>query len=489
MAALIQIHTILGYCGFNAASRVEIADDGFNSFADIAGLEIKDVDRLSAGFAARTAANGKVIFGMRRTMRLKGIVHWVQDYKRVSRDAAVDGTIDMVDEATFLAALDVARDRAKMRKHKLDESDNLSKAADPGKLKKQKDWMQWERGFNNYLSTIPGQSGIPLNYIIRENDLPSYENEADDDFEQLCIEAAELQGMVFQADSRKVHQLITGLVHGEAAETWIKSVARRRNGRIDFKALVDHYGGAGNKSVRIKEAEVLRRTLTYRNERSMSFEKFITNMNLMFVAYSENGETLTEDQKIRLLFEKIVHPSLETIKSSLQVAENLDQTGAVNYEFIVNSISAEVASLADYVPNNRNTSGVGTHGGGTAPAKGVIGNDGKVFTGFYKNFASLSAEDKQAIFDERTRLGVAPPKSRRGARISAAGKTKTAIKAKNKQVDTLQRKIASLKAKVAAAEDGKKRDVGSDGDDDSIQDNAGDQFGGRSAKKYKKEKK
>jgi hypothetical protein len=46
-----------------------------------------------------------------------------------------------------------------------------------------------------------------------------------------------------------------------------------------------------------------------------------------------------------------------------------------------------------------------------------------------------------------------------------------------------------LKAKVAAAEDGKKRDVGSDGDDDSIQDNAGDQFGGRSAKKYKKEKK
>jgi hypothetical protein len=112
-----------------------------------------------------------------------------------------------------------------------------------------------------------------------------------------------------------------------------------------------------------------------------------------------------------------------------------------------------------------------------------------VFTGFYKNFASLSAEDKQAIFVERTRLGVAPPKSRRGARISAAGKTKTAIKAKNKQVDTLQRKIASLKAKVAAAEDGKKRDVGSDGDDDSIQDNAGDQFGGRSAKKYKKEKK
>jgi hypothetical protein len=65
MAELIQIHAILGCCGFNAANQIEIAQDGFNSFADIAGLEIKDVDRLSEGFAARTVANGKTIFGMR----------------------------------------------------------------------------------------------------------------------------------------------------------------------------------------------------------------------------------------------------------------------------------------------------------------------------------------------------------------------------------------------------------------------------------------
>ncbi len=73
------------------------------------------MERLSDGFAARTAGNGKVILGMRRLMRLKGVVHWVQDFKRVSREAAVDGVADMVDGPTFLAALDVARDRAKTR--------------------------------------------------------------------------------------------------------------------------------------------------------------------------------------------------------------------------------------------------------------------------------------------------------------------------------------------------------------------------------------
>jgi hypothetical protein len=438
MAELIQIYAILGHCGFNAANQIEIAQDGFNLFADIAGLEIKDVDRLSEGFAARTVANGKVIFGMRRTMHLKGVVHWVQDFGRVSHEAAVDGAPDMVDEATFLAALDAARDRAKMRKHELEESDDLSKAADPGKLKKQKDWMQWERGFNNFLSTIPGQSGIPLNHIITENENPSYKNEGDDDFDQLCVEAAALQGMTFQADSRKVQQLVTGLVHGEAAETWIKSVARRRNGRIDFRALTDHHGGAGNKSVRIKEAEVLRRTLTYKNERAMSFEKFIANMNLMFVAHAENEEVMSEDQKICLLFEKITHPSLETAKTALQVAENLDQRGAVNYEFIVDSISAGVASLSDFVPN-RNTSGVGTQGTGGAPANGVVGADGKVFTGFYKNFSSLLADDKQAIFDERKRLGATPPKSRRGSRISAGRSTPEALSRRRTNKSTLFR--------------------------------------------------
>jgi hypothetical protein len=398
---------------------------------------------------------------------------------------------DMVDEPTFLAALDVARERAKMRKHKLEESDNLSKAADPGKLKKQKDWLQWERGFNNFLSTIPGQSGIPLNYVIRDNAVPSYENEDDDDFEQLSVEAAALTGMVFQADSRKVHQLINGFVQGEAAETWIKTVAKKRNGRADFIALRDHYGGAGNKTVRIKEAEVLRKTLTYKNERAMSFEKFVTNMNLMFVAYAENGEELTEDQKIRLLFEKISNPNLETIKSSLQVAENLDQVGAVNYEFIVNSISAEVASLSDYVPNNRNASGIDSGAGGAAPASGLYGANGKIYTGFYPNFMSFSDKDRQIVYDERDRLGIKPKKNgkgggRRSSRASAV--SPKLIKEKNKQVDSLQRKIASLKVKVAEKK-AKKRAPSTDEDDDSVQDNAGDQFGGRNAKQANKKKK
>ena len=99
--------------------------------------------------------------------------------------------------------------------------------------------------------------------------------------------------------------MIHGFVLNKTAETWIKPREKRHNGRLDYQALLAHYGGEGNKQVRIKEAENLRKTLIYKNERVMSFEKFLTNMQSMFTGFDDSGETLTNGQKIRLLFGKV----------------------------------------------------------------------------------------------------------------------------------------------------------------------------------------
>jgi hypothetical protein len=117
-----------------------------------------------------------------------------------------------------------------------------------------------------------------LSYIIRENDEPDYDEEDEEDFdlEQLSIKCAPSVGVFYKTDARKVHPLIHAFVQGETAETWIKPKEKMQNGRLDFKALQAHYGGKGNTSVRIKEAEVLRNSLHYKNERAMSFEKFLT---------------------------------------------------------------------------------------------------------------------------------------------------------------------------------------------------------------------
>jgi hypothetical protein len=112
----------------------------------------------------------------------------------------------------------------------------------------------------------------------------------------------------------------------------------------------------------IKETESLRTTLIYKNERVMSFEKFFTGF-----------EVLTNAQKINLLFQKVQSPSLQLAKSAPKVQEGLDIAGAaVTYNFIAKSLSAEAASLPDYVPH-RNASGVISKD--SAPESGVKGAD------------------------------------------------------------------------------------------------------------------
>jgi hypothetical protein len=140
----------------------------------------------------------------------------------------------------------------------------------------------------------------------------------------LSVDAAPLTGLNYTTDAKKVHQIIHGLVQGEIAETWIKPTERRQNGRVAFLALQSHYGGEGNKSVCVKEAEGLRKNRMCKSERTMSFELFLTKMQTMFIGFLDSQEVIEPPQQIRLLFDKVQCPGLETVKNSLQVAHDLD---------------------------------------------------------------------------------------------------------------------------------------------------------------------
>jgi hypothetical protein len=182
-------------------NRISIAQDGFELFEGTMSLSEKDVSSLERGFAERTVASGEIVFSLRRTNLLKATVHWAQDFRRISRaPSALDGIGAMLD---FKAAIETARQRAQIRKHNAEESDSLSKTSDPGKLKCQKDWLVWSCSLTNYMLTTLGQDGVPLNYVICENNDPDYEDEDEEDFdfEQLSIKCAPLVGVFYETDA------------------------------------------------------------------------------------------------------------------------------------------------------------------------------------------------------------------------------------------------------------------------------------------------
>ena len=102
-----EMDEALQMIGFdNAHVRERLRNEGFETFDDLKSMKEKDIRNLADSYTRRTVGDGRFIFGVRRIRYLIGIVHWVQDFGRVS------GTPSLVefggDAGAFRAALDVA---------------------------------------------------------------------------------------------------------------------------------------------------------------------------------------------------------------------------------------------------------------------------------------------------------------------------------------------------------------------------------------------
>ena len=228
-------------------------------YADMQTLKEKDITDLSNSFGRRTEKNGKIDFGIRRTKKPKFMLHWAQDFARISKVPTIIG----LTESQFLVEISTAGERADVRKLLRGQYDARSKVASPGPFVSELKWLDWEPQFTNYLSTIVGMNGIPLSYVIRENDAPnrtgSYAN-----FTEECIECAPLSGVGYEADRSAVHQALVSFTSGQPSEDWIKSINRFKDGRRSTIALRAHFSGEGNATRRIAEADRLKETLTHR---------------------------------------------------------------------------------------------------------------------------------------------------------------------------------------------------------------------------------
>ena len=107
---------------------------------------------------------------------LQALVHWVQDFRHVSETPTIVG----LNAITFKAALSRALDRATIRKALKEQSSTATTAASPGPLESERKWKSWEEKFVNYCRSQIGANGIPISYVIRDNDDPAEKDKYDD---------------------------------------------------------------------------------------------------------------------------------------------------------------------------------------------------------------------------------------------------------------------------------------------------------------------
>ena len=118
---------------------------------------------------------------------------------------------------------------------------------------------------------------------------------------------------------------------------------------------------------------------------------------------------MTEAAKLRLLLDKVNHPQLKSDVSAMRVNNNLASgEEKVTFTKAANILAASISILPDYQSKYRLVSGVGTNNNCR------IHRDGKIFTGYYKNWREFSKEDREKVNAESVRTGTKKqPKDKR----------------------------------------------------------------------------
>jgi hypothetical protein len=148
-------------------------------------------------------------------------------------------------------------------------------------------------------------SGVPLTYVVPENEEPDPEAEYLN-FTEKVIASTPLYGQSYEMDVRRVHNLLTNFLQGENTETWIRNLAHYNDSRRDMTALRRHYAGEGNSTRRILDARRIQNILHYKSERALPFGIFLSKLQNMFTIFKNAGEgaQLTELAKIDELLSK-----------------------------------------------------------------------------------------------------------------------------------------------------------------------------------------
>ena len=452
-----------------AVIRTDLLSDGLSGLEHMSEEEIKDA---CTSYAKRTDGPFPIIFTLLQRQRVNSLVLWVKDRVRAGQTPEFeDGTT----RPMFITALNDSLMRNRRRKEQKKVGESFHDHVFNTKLKAQVQWEKFNDELESTLSMIIGVTGVPLSYVIREEAAPSFDPAVS--YDTSVIQAVALTGDSFRLDARTVHQLILLNVHEDSdAYTYIKTLLRHHDGRRDILALRARYSNVATQQAVINGAISTLDNLRYKSERSFSFEKFSSKLQKAYDELSDNGREVNNGDIVDSLWPRIQCPEIQMYISSLKVDYQRNQR---TYKLILQDIATEVASKRQvtFAPGTRATqiSAIYTRTG-PCPKNGVHTADGSVFIGSYAKdqwFAEAVKPHHQEIVSARTKDGGQNP-GNNGTHNSRGQKRQASAVRRNKQkLKKLNVQIAAAKVKLSDAND----------DNDSTNNNAGNEFGGKRTKR------
>lgn len=324
-----EIQETLTVCGIGpqAVRDQMIENEGFLSLADLGVMEgDKDVLEMSKRMASRTVQDGRVTLGTVQIKRLQALVWWVRDHQRRG--------LELVAADFNVAARDAAMISKSVEKERGDSDVSIK---DLSKFEPD-DFDLHEDAFLNLLAQTQGAVKESIRYIVRAQVTPE---DFVDTREERMYQLA-LVGPGYEEDNRAVFRLLKSYLINTAGWAWIEPMNSTENGRVAFWAWSNHYNGQGELSKRTSLSKARVESLHYKNEQSMSFEKYTELLTKCFTTLDKDpDERVSARQKVERLLKGINTPDTELQACKAVISQNYraDFAGACAY------FSQEVARL------------------------------------------------------------------------------------------------------------------------------------------------
>lgn len=313
------VHDNMVICGINnvtlfqgrtQAERIayEIFSDDFSTTMDSSIDELNEEFKTLAGL---TIAQGQIRLMPAIKKNIRAFIQWCRDEIRMGRDPATV-QFPVVDTAKLLR-------RMKTHEQYVYGSKLMSQQALPQDFTNDVQWEDWNPTFVNYLRTMPGRDGVPLQYVVRMNDaaVPTVH----EDFLEIYINMAPLNGEAFAMDNAKVLVLLRKFIVGNTeAEATLQAIDIEGHGRNAFIALRTHYEGEGILATDIVEAEHTIKEACYVGEKpKMNWSMFERMLKKAYATCDkhEGREVHSDAMKLRSLQTKVTAPFLQLNKTAI----------------------------------------------------------------------------------------------------------------------------------------------------------------------------
>lgn len=319
----------LGRIGFSEQAQEAVVRQGFSSIDDLNVLGKEDIKRVCKIIRDNDA---DISIPFMQQQLLESMRYWVKTRKRRG-----------LHTHAVLFTRAVADDYAQLMLVDMEDVDDKAEGTKlmPDKFKYGSKWNTFKEAVDTYLSQVKGGGRVPINYVIREHDVPPIDAMYSNDIEQL-ISTVPLRGEHYKRDNDKVYGIIKSLVLEGPGWNWIIHLDRSRDGRDAWKALKAHYEGASNLNRNKEEAYASIASAQYQGERkNFTFETYTNIHQKAHQDLQRLNEPVSEVKKVRDFLNHITDPQLAAGKSTVLATPAMLEsfTEAANFlsNFVVRS--------------------------------------------------------------------------------------------------------------------------------------------------------